>query len=90
MKQLPYGLESTNVLSELMSPKGQTHLLKFKDARAGAHATSCTMKMLEMEQIKDLQQNSVLSDDFAFVMSSRHGHTFVPNEEAGASTDFVS
>ncbi|KAF8605974.1 amidohydrolase [Ceratobasidium sp. AG-I] len=57
--------------------------------RAAAHATSCTMTMLDMEHIKDLQQNSALSDDFAAIMTSRHGRIFVPNEEAGASTDFV-
>ncbi|KAG8733005.1 hypothetical protein FRC12_019011 [Ceratobasidium sp. 428] len=56
---------------------------------AGALATSCTMTTIEQDSIKDLQQNTLLSDDFGAVMASRHGRSLILSSGAiGASTDF--
>ncbi|QRV88955.1 amidohydrolase family protein [Ceratobasidium sp. AG-Ba] len=57
---------------------------------AAALATSCTMTVKNHEPVKDLQQNSVLSDDFAAVMVARYNRPFIPDVPTGASTDFVS
>ncbi|CAE6478836.1 unnamed protein product [Rhizoctonia solani] len=55
---------------------------------AAAHATSCTMTITEIESLKDLRGNSVLSDEFGAIMTSRHGYLFDPHSAVGASTDF--
>ncbi|ELU43555.1 aminoacylase 1-like protein 2 [Rhizoctonia solani AG-1 IA] len=58
--------------------------------RAAAHATSCEITFTEIDSMKDLQSNQLLSDEFGAIMASRHGYPYRPNEEIGASTDFVS
>ncbi|KAG8691612.1 hypothetical protein FRC11_015049 [Ceratobasidium sp. 423] len=55
---------------------------------AAAHATSCTMTITEIEALKDVRGNSVLSDEFGAIMTSRHDHLFDPESTTGASTDF--
>lgn len=55
---------------------------------AAAHATSCTMSITEEDAIKDLRQNTVMSDEFAAIMSTRYKYAFTLGEETSASTDF--
>ncbi|KAG9128250.1 hypothetical protein FRC07_002209 [Ceratobasidium sp. 392] len=55
---------------------------------AGALATSCTMSIKDLDSIKDLQQNPILSNDFAAVMSARYGRPFLQDTSTSASTDF--
>ncbi|KAB5592411.1 Amidohydrolase-like protein [Ceratobasidium theobromae] len=55
---------------------------------AGALATSCSISISEEDAMKDLRQNTVLSDEFASIIENRHNYSFKPNDTIGASTDF--